>query len=231
MTPQAVSTALVPTRPTLADLLAVHPDFDQEIAETFAECFIDYRAREPDDADGADARARDLACRDVYEHEAFNGIDDPDLPDLPDDVLDRWLATVPDLSFRVAMARAERAIEDKVDAFAEMRSAGKTAVQIARKLDTEPGALLALAGRKLDAQQREQIGSAREARREDDAVREYQSRRKLLAAVAGRLTKELETRDLSDVSTDKLLTTLLRVSELSREEAPQTSVQAHFHQL
>ena len=227
-----MSTALVPSRPALAELLAAHPDFEQEVAETFAECFIDYRAREPEDAGGADARCRDLACRDVYEHEAFAGSDDTDdLPDLPDDVLDRWLATVPDLSFRVAMARAERATENKVDAFAEMRSAGKTAVQIARKLDTEPGALLALAGRKLDAQQREQIGSAREARREDDAVRGYQSRRKLLAAIAGRLTKELETRDLSDVPTDKLLTTLLRLSELSREEAPQTSVQAHFHRL
>lgn len=219
-------------RPTLADLLGAHPDFEEDVADTFVGAYVEYRAREAADADGADARARDLARRDTYEHEAFNGIDDTDdLPELPDDLLVGWLAAVDNLLFQIAVQRLEYATEDKLDAFAEMRAAGKTAVQIARKLGTDPGELLQLAGRKLDPQQRERLDAARCARREDDAVRAFQSRRRLLSSVAGRLTKELETRDLSDVPTDKLVTMLLRVSELSREDPPDVPVQAQYHRL
>ena len=221
---------LAQARPTLADLLAAHPDFPEEVAGDFVGAYVEYRAREAAEADGADARARVLARRDTYEHEAFNGIDD-DRPELPDEMLDAWLAAADGLMLQVAMKRLENATADKVDAFAEMRAAGKTAVQIARKLGADPGELLQLAGRKLDPQQRERIASARDARREDDAVRAYAGRRRLLGSLAGRLTKEIETRDLSDVPTDKLVSMLLRVSELSREDPPDVRVEAQYHRL
>ena len=112
-----MSAALTPTgpasvqRPTLEDLLAAHPDFPEEVVGDFVGAFVEYRAREDAEADGADARARVLARRDTYEHEAFNGIDD-DLPELPDEMLDAWLAAADGLTLQVAMKRLENATFD-----------------------------------------------------------------------------------------------------------------------
>ena len=224
-----MSTALVPVRPTLAELLDGHPDFEQEVAEMFVDLYVEIRSREPADADGADARARAQSVMEIYEHEAFSGIEEEeDLPPIPEDVIDRWLATAEDLTFQLAVERAKRAVADKVDTYATLRSEGKTVVQVARKIGDDPGLLVGIVDAKLDDEQRARIKAGRAARNEDDAARAFNGRRRLLSTLASKLTKEIETRDLSDVPADKLVGMLLKVCELSREEPPDMTVQGRI---
>lgn len=219
-----MSTALVPASPPLADVLAAHPGAETELAELFVDIYVEMRARDAANAEGADASARAAAAAELYEHETFADFTDDALPEFPADVLDAWLATEPELDFRVARERAENAVADRVEAYTDLRADGKTVVQAARKLGEDPGRLVALADAKLDPHQRERIKAGRAARREDDAARAFNGRRRLLSALASKLTKEIETRDMSDVPADKLVGMLLKVCELSREEAPETTV-------
>lgn len=220
-----MSTALALARPTLAEFLATSEDGDG-VPEFFVDLYVEIRAHEPLDDEDADARARAEAVAEILEnHPAFEGVAEDSLPDLPADVQDEWLAAETELTWRLSRERANHMVADKVDAYAALRSEGKTVVQAARKLDTDPGYLVALADDKLRDDQRDRIRAGRAARREDDAARAFNGRRRLLSALASKLTKEFETRDLSDVPADKLVGMLLKVSELSREDPPNVIVQ------
>lgn len=225
-----MTTSLVPanTRPTLAEVIATDPTAGGELPEAFVDVYVEIRAREPAEADGADERARDEARTELYEHHLFAALPDEALPEIPDDVLGGWLANEPELLFRIARERLARQMDDKVKTFAELRASGKTVVQIARKMGDEPGALVRLVRHRMDATDAERLMHARRARAEDEARRGYDGRRRLLSALAGKLSKELDRRDLSAVPTDKLVTMLLRISELSRETAPEGSVEVQF---
>jgi|GEM_PF-4484732 len=225
-----MTTALAPTdtRPTLAEVIATDPVAGDELPEAFVDVYVEIRSREPADSDGADERARDEARSELYEHHLFASLPDEALPDIPDDVLDGWLADAPDLLFRIARERLARTLDGKVATFAELRGSGKTVAQIARKMGEEPGELVRLVRHRMDTTDAERLMHTRRARAEDDARRGYDGRRRLLSALAGKLSKELDRRDLSTVPTDKLVTMLLRISELSRETAPEGGVEVQF---
>ncbi len=219
---------MVPIPPTLAAVLASDPEAAESVAEHFVDVYVELRAREPAEADGADERARDEARGELYEHHVFASLPDEALPEIADDVLEGWLEEVPDLLFRVACERLRYTNGEKVGRFAELRASGKTVAQIARKMGEEPGALMQLVKRQMDESSAERLAHTRRARAEDEARRGYDGRRRLLSALAGKLSKELDRRDLADVPTDKLVTMLLKISELSRETAPEGGVEVQY---
>lgn len=107
------------------------------------------------------------------------------------------------------------------DRFFELRGEGRTVASIARTLGADKDYLAHSAAQAdfLDAK-RERVRTAQAIRREEAQAKAYRARMRLLSKLTGKVETALETRDFSDVPTDKLAEMLLRLAQLTKEETP-----------
>lgn len=117
--------------------------------------------------------------------------------------------------------RREVEREMLADQFFDLRRKGRTVASIARSLGEEPNVLAhTAANAQFVTAKRSGVDLAHAIRLEEVRAKAYRARTRFLSKLTKKLETALETRDFSDVSSDKLADLMLRMAELTKDETP-----------